>query len=78
MYMSNELNYLPSLRDKLHEYVQDINHLENEWHRHIIEAYIHLRKTNCNIPDEVLDFIKESALAALKLKSDSGNNEPKK
>jgi hypothetical protein len=31
----------------------------------IIEAYIHLRKTNYNIPSEVLDFIKIASLEKL-------------
>lgn len=32
----------------------------------IINAYVHLRKTNCSISDEALDFIKNSALEKLK------------
>ncbi|HJY22701.1 MAG TPA: hypothetical protein VJ279_07440 [Hanamia sp.] len=32
----------------------------------IIDAYVFLRRTNNSIPDEVLDFIKESSLSALR------------
>ena len=31
----------------------------------IIDAYVFLRRTNNSIPDEVLDFIKDSSIAAL-------------
>ena len=31
----------------------------------ITDAWVHLRSTNNSIPDEVLDFIKDSSIAAL-------------
>lgn len=33
----------------------------------IIDAYVHLRKTNCSISDEALDFIKLASLEKLEL-----------
>lgn len=42
----------------------------------ITDAWVHLRSTNNSIPDEVLDFIKDSSIAALtKQCSNNGINE---
>lgn len=35
----------------------------------IIEAYCHIRKTDNTVPDDVLDFMKDSALAAIEVNS---------
>jgi len=33
--------------------------------KQILDMYVHLRKTNSSIPDEALDFMKETCLAKL-------------
>lgn len=52
----------------------DVNMIDQE---EIINAYITIRKENNTIPDEVLDFMKNSAINALNPKDEYNDEEPK-